>query len=58
MQMRVAAAGLRTVEVPVGQRLRVGGVSKVSGSFQTAVRATTSLLLTFVRLALALKSTR
>ena len=38
MQMRVAAAGLRAMEVPVGQRRRAGGVSKVSGSV-AAVRA-------------------
>ena len=31
MQMRVAAAGLRVLEVPVDHRRRRGGVSKVSG---------------------------
>ena len=32
MQMRVAAAGLRILEVPVDHRRRRGGVSKVSGN--------------------------
>ncbi|MBO0765660.1 MAG: glycosyltransferase family 2 protein, partial [Hyphomicrobiaceae bacterium] len=39
MQMRAAAAGLRIVEIPVGQRRRVGGLSKVSGDWRTAARA-------------------
>jgi glycosyltransferase involved in cell wall biosynthesis len=51
MQMRAAAQGLRIVEVPVGQRRRAGGVSKVSGNVATAVRATWVLVATFVRLA-------
>jgi glycosyltransferase involved in cell wall biosynthesis len=58
MQMRAAATGLRIVEVPVGQRLRAGGVSKVSGSLGTAARAAFSLLQTFVRLAVGLKRGR
>lgn len=51
MQMRAAAAGLRIVEVPVGQRRRAGGVSKVSGDLTTAMRAAWALAATFVRLA-------
>ncbi len=51
MQMRAAAAGLRSVEVPVGQRRRAGGVSKVSGDLATAVRAAWALVATFLRLA-------
>jgi glycosyltransferase involved in cell wall biosynthesis len=51
MQMRAAASGLRVAEVPVGQRRRAGGVSKVSGDILTAVRAAWSLAVTFVRLA-------
>ena len=51
MQMRAAAATLRIVEVPVGQRRRAGGVSKVSGDLTTAVRAAWVLVATFVRLA-------
>jgi hypothetical protein len=54
MQMRVAAAGLRAMEVPVGQRHRAGGVSKVSGSV-AALRAGAVLMSTFVRLALGLR---
>ena len=53
MQMRVAAAGLRTVEVPVGQRRRRGGVSKVSGDIRVAVRASWVIAKTFARLVLA-----
>ena len=51
MQMRVAAAGLRTLEIPVGQRRRAGGVSKVSGDWRSALRAAAVLMLSFVRLA-------
>jgi hypothetical protein len=51
MQMRAAARGLRIVEVPVGQRRRAGGVSKVSGDLLTAVRAAWALMATFLRLA-------
>jgi hypothetical protein len=51
MQMRAAAAGLHIVEVPVGQKRRAGGVSKVSGNLATAARAAWVLIATFVRLA-------
>ena len=51
MQMRAAAAGLRVLEAPVGQRRRAGGVSKVSGDLATAARAAWTLLATFLRLA-------
>ena len=51
MQMRIAATGLRIVEVPVGQRKRVGGVSKVSGDLATAAHAASVLVATFLRLA-------
>jgi glycosyltransferase involved in cell wall biosynthesis len=51
MQMRAAAARLRIVEVPVGQRKRAGGVSKVSGDLVTAAHAASVLLATFLRLA-------
>jgi glycosyltransferase involved in cell wall biosynthesis len=53
MQMRVAAQRRRILELPVGQKRRVGGRSKVSGSWWTALRATWVLASTFVRLALA-----
>lgn len=55
MQMRVAAAGLPSLEVPVGQRRRAGGVSKVSGNALAGVRAAWSILTTFIRLALTLQ---
>ena len=51
MQMRSAAAGLRIVEVPVGQRRRTGGVSKVSGNLTVSVNAAWRLAKTFLRLA-------
>jgi glycosyltransferase involved in cell wall biosynthesis len=57
MQMRVAATGLRAVEVPVGQRRRVGGVSKVSGNWLSAARAALVLCSTFARLAIGLRRT-
>jgi glycosyltransferase involved in cell wall biosynthesis len=55
MQMRAAAAGLRIVEVPVGQRRRAGGVSKVSGNVTVSIRVAWVLATTFVRLARALR---
>jgi glycosyltransferase involved in cell wall biosynthesis len=55
MQMRVAAAGLRVVEVPVGQRRRVGGVSKVSGDWRNAARAAWVLARSFSCLAWQLR---
>lgn len=58
MQMRVAASGMRTEEVPVGQRRRAGGASKVSGNWVGAARAACVLLATFVRLALKLRQRR
>lgn len=58
MQMRVAAGGLRAVEIPVGQRRRQGGVSKVSGDWRVAVRAAWVIGRTFARLAWRLKTAR
>jgi hypothetical protein len=52
MQMRVAARGLRILELPAGQRRRRGGRSKVSGNLLATARATIRLAATFVRLAL------
>lgn len=57
MQMRVAAAGLRSVEIPVGQRRRAGGVSKVSGDWRNAVRAASVLVQSFARVAWELRQT-
>lgn len=58
MQMRVAAAGLRATEVPVGQRCRVGGVSKVSGDWRSSARAALVLVQAFTRLIWQLRRTR
>lgn len=55
MLMRVAAAGLPASELPVGQRRRAGGVSKVSGNAVTGLRAAWSIATTFVRLAATLR---
>jgi glycosyltransferase involved in cell wall biosynthesis len=58
MLMRVAAAGIPCLEIPVGQRRRIGGVSKVSGSAATGIKAACSIVATFVRLALSLRRER
>ena len=55
MLMRVAAGDLPAVEIAVGQRCRIGGVSKVSGNFITGMKAACSMAATFVRLALRLR---
>ncbi len=55
MQMRAAAGKLRIVELPVGCRRRVGGVSKVSGNLAATLPATWVLMRTFIRLASALR---
>ena len=56
MQMKVAARGLRVLEVPVDHRLRRGGVSKVSGDLVAGLQAAWVITKTFVRLAVSLKS--
>ena len=55
MQMRVAAAGWRVLEVPVDHRCRRGGVSKVSGNLTAGVQAAWKIMTTFLRLALTLR---
>jgi glycosyltransferase involved in cell wall biosynthesis len=55
MLMRVAAARLPVLEIAVGQRRRIGGVSKVSGNLIAGVKAALSISTTFVRLALELR---
>jgi glycosyltransferase involved in cell wall biosynthesis len=52
MQMRVARAGLRVMEVPVNHRRRAGGKSKVSGTLRGTFLAGTRILATFARVAL------
>ena len=58
MLMRVAAAGLPYEEIAVGQRRRVGGVSKVSGNAMAGIKAAWTITSTFVRLALSLRRER
>jgi len=58
MLMRVAAARLPSQEIAVGQRRRVGGVSKVSGNLAAGVEAAWSISTTFIRLALELRRQR
>lgn len=58
MLMRVAASGLPSLEIPVGQKQRVGGVSKVSGNMITAAKAAWTIAATFVRLAIMLRRER
>lgn len=53
MQMRAARAGLRIREIPVRYRNRVGGTSKVAGSFSGTLRAGTRIMTTFVRVAMS-----
>jgi hypothetical protein len=55
MLMRVAAAGLPAEEVAVGQRRRLGGVSKVSGNMVPGLKAAGTIAATFVRLAVSLR---
>jgi hypothetical protein len=55
MLMRVAAARLPALEIAVGQRRRIGGVSKVSGNVVAGVKAACSIAATFVRVALELR---
>jgi glycosyltransferase involved in cell wall biosynthesis len=50
MQMRVAAAGLRSLEIPVDHRCRQGGVSKVSGNLSAGMQAAWKISTTFIRL--------
>jgi glycosyltransferase involved in cell wall biosynthesis len=58
MLMRVAAARLPAMEIAVGQRRRIGGVSKVSGNLGAGVKAAWSISTTFVRLALELRASQ
>jgi glycosyltransferase involved in cell wall biosynthesis len=55
MLMRVAAARLPALEIAVGQRRRIGGISKVSGNLIAGIKAAWSIAATFVRLALELR---
>jgi glycosyltransferase involved in cell wall biosynthesis len=58
MLMRIAAVDLPAREIAVGQRRRVGGVSKVSGNFTAGLKAAHSMMVTFIRIALRLRRKR
>ena len=51
MQMKVARAALRVLEIPVNHRRRAGGESKVSGTFRGTFVAGTRIVATLVRVA-------
>jgi glycosyltransferase involved in cell wall biosynthesis len=51
MQLRVARLGLRVLEAPVNNRVRIGGQSNVSGSLEGSLRAGRQILRTFWRVA-------
>ena len=55
MQMRVAADGLRILEIPVDHRCRQGGDSKVSGNLVAGLKAAWKIATTFIRLAISLR---
>ncbi len=55
MQMRVAASGLRSIEIPVDHRCRRGGQSKVSGNVTAGLKAAWKITTTFMRLARTLR---
>ena len=52
MQMRVARAGLRILEVPVNHRCRTGGESKVSGTLRGTFVAGLRIIATLFRVAM------
>jgi len=53
MQMKAARAGLRILELPVPYRCRAAGASKVAGSLRGTIRASTRIISTFARIAMA-----
>jgi len=52
MQMRVARARLRVLELPVAYRRRAGGESKVAGNLRGTIRAGSRIIATFARVAM------
>ena len=52
MQMRIARRKLRVLELPVDNRHRLGGESKVAGSLSGSIKAGTRITATFFRVAL------
>ncbi len=55
MQMRVAAGGLRCLELPVDHRRRRGGESKVSGDLVAGLKAAWKISATFLQLSRSLR---
>ncbi len=51
MQMRVAKAHLRILEIPVNHRRRTGGLSKVSGTLRGTLLAGIRIVVTFIKIA-------
>jgi glycosyltransferase involved in cell wall biosynthesis len=51
MQMRVARAGLRVLELPVPYHRRIGGQSKVAGNLRGSIKAGARIIATFARVA-------
>ena len=51
MQIKAVQHGLRILEVPVGYRVRHGGVSKVAGDLRASIRAGTRILEVLFRVA-------
>ena len=51
MQMKAARARLRIAEIPLAYRRRMGGSSKVAGSFRGTLRAASRIAATFLRVA-------
>jgi len=51
MQLRVARASLRVLELPVAYRRRTGGKSKVAGNFSGSIKAGLRIIATFARVA-------
>jgi glycosyltransferase involved in cell wall biosynthesis len=51
MQMKAARAGLRILEIPVNHRCRMGGESKVSGTFRGTFIAGCRIIATLFRVA-------
>jgi glycosyltransferase involved in cell wall biosynthesis len=52
MQMRVARAGLRVLELPVPYHCRIGGNSKVAGNLRGSIKAGARIIATFARVAM------
>src|SRR5260370_27027019 len=56
MQMRVAAAGWRILEIPVDHRRRRGGISKVSAAFIPALKPPSTIPPTFPPLPISFRA--